>query len=252
MGLLEGKVAIISGSTSGMGKASAILFAKEGAKVVVVGRGHKESVERGNKVVEEIKANSGEAVLIPADATREEDVKQLIEKTIKKYGRIDVLYNVAGGGNPMPLEQDTLEYWQLALNLNLLSAFLTTKYAMPYLLESKGCIINTSTVAAVKPVLPYQYSYSAANAGLNLFSKTLARDYAATGVRVNVIAPGVIDTPIWQQAPEAWLNELVSKIPFKRKGQPEEIAGIALFLASDYASYVTGQVICVDGGLSLA
>lgn len=251
MSLLNGKVTIITGSTSGMGKASAKLFAKEGAKVVVVGRGFEESMERGRKVVEEIQAEGGEAILIAADATKENDVKHLIEEVINAYGKIDILYNVAGGGKSMPLEKDTVEQWQLTLNVNLMSVFLTTKYAMPYLLESKGAIINTSSVAAVKPVLANQYSYSAANAGVIMYSKTLARDYAARGVRVNVIAPGVIDTPIWELAPKAWLDDLTSKLPIKRVGQPEEIAGAALFLASDLASYVTGQVLCVDGGQSI-
>lgn len=251
MELLDGKVAIVTGSTSGIGKASAKLFAKEGAKVVVVGRGFEASLERGRKVVEEIRADGGETVFIAADATKENDVKHLIEETIKAYGKIDILYNVAGGGKSMPLEKDTLEEWQRTLDVNLISVFLTTKYAMPYLLESKGAIINTSSVAAVKPVLANQYSYSAANAGVIMYSKTLARDYAARGVRVNVIAPGLIDTPIWEQAPKAWFDDLASKLPIKRVGQPEEIAGVALFLASDLASYVTGQVLCVDGGQSI-
>ncbi|PKM85890.1 MAG: 3-oxoacyl-ACP reductase [Firmicutes bacterium HGW-Firmicutes-12] len=251
MGLLDGKVAVITGSTSGMGKASARVFAKEGAKVIVVGRGHEASLERGKKIVEEILNDGGKAVLISADATKEEDVLQLIEKTIKFHGKIDVLYNVAGGGRSKPLDQDTTEDWEQTLAVNLKSAFLTSKYAMPYLVESKGAIINTSSVAAIKPVLANQYSYSAANAGVIMFSKTLARDYAAKGVRVNVIAPGVIDTPIWEQAPKAWFNELVNKLPIQRVGKPEEIAGVALFLASDLASYVTGQVICVDGGQSI-
>jgi NAD(P)-dependent dehydrogenase (short-subunit alcohol dehydrogenase family) len=251
LGLLDGKVAIVTGSTSGIGKASAKLFAKEGAKVVVVGRGFEASLERGRKVVEEIRADGGETVFIAADATKENDVKHLIEETIKAYGKIDILYNVAGGGKSMPLEKDTLEEWQRTLDVNLISVFLTTKYAMPYLLESKGAIINTSSVAAVKPVLANQYSYSAANAGVIMYSKTLARDYAARGVRVNVIAPGLIDTPIWEQAPKAWFDDLASKLPIKRVGQPEEIAGVALFLASDLASYVTGQVLCVDGGQSI-
>lgn len=251
MGLLDGKVAIITGSTSGMGKASAKLFAEEGAKVVIVGRGFEDSVERGKKVVEEIKAAGGEAVFIGADATKENDVKHLFEETIKVYGKIDILYNVAGGGRSMPLENDTLEEWQRTINVNLISVFLTTKYAMPYLLESSGVIINTSSVAAVKPVLPNQYSYSAANAGVILYTKTLARDYAARGVRVNVIAPGVIDTPIWEQAPKAWFNDLANKLPIKRVGMPEEIAGAALFLASALSSYVTGQVLCVDGGQTI-
>jgi glucose 1-dehydrogenase len=251
MGLLDGKVAVITGSTSGMGKASARVFAKEGARVIVVGRGYEASLECGKKIVEEILNDGGKAVLISADATKEEDVIQLIKKTIESYGKIDVLYNVAGGGRSKPLDQDTTEDWEQTLAINLKSAFLTTKYAMPYLVESKGAIINTSSVAAIKPVLANQYSYSAANAGVIMFSKTLARDYAAKCVRVNVIAPGVIDTPIWEQAPKAWFNELVNKLPIQRVGKPEEIAGVALFLASDLASYVTGQVICVDGGQSI-
>lgn len=252
MGLLDGKVAIVAGSTSGMGKASAIMFAKEGAKVVVVGRGHEDSLERGRQVVEVILAGGGEAVLIPADATKEEDVKHLIEETIERYGKLDVLYNVAGGGRSMPLDQDTAESWRTTLDVNLMSVFLTTKYAMPHLLESGGSIINTSSVASVKPVMANQYSYAAANAGVNMFSKTLARDYAGRGVRINVIAPGLIDTPIWAQAPKAWFDDFLSRLPIQRAGRPEEIASVALFLASDLSSYVTGQVICVDGGQSIA
>jgi len=251
MGLLSGKVAIVTGSTSGMGKASAMLFAKEGAKVVVVGRGHEDSIKRGNAVVEEIKKSGGEATLISCDATKETDVTHLIEETVKLYSKIDVLFNVAGGGRSLPLDLDTAEEWNRTLDVNLKSAFLTIKHAMPYLLETKGSIINTSSVAGVKPVLANQYSYSAANGGLNMFTKTLARDYASKGVRVNVIAPGLIDTPIWSQAPESWFNELVNKLPIQRAGLPEEIAGAALFLASDLSSYVTGQVLCVDGGQSI-
>lgn len=251
MGLLDGKVAVVVGSTSGMGKASAMLFAREGARVVVVGRALDASLARGNQVVADIAAEGGEAVLIPADATLDADAKQLIERTIATYGQLDILFNVAGGGRSMPLDQDTLENWRHTVDLNLMSVFLTTKYAIPHLLESKGTIINTASVAAVKPVLANQYSYGAANAGVIMFTKTLARDYAARGVRVNVIAPGVIDTPIWEQAPKAWLDSLVEKVPIQRMGQPEEIASVALFLASGLSSYVTGQLICVDGGQSI-
>jgi len=248
MDLLKNKVAIVTGSTSGMGKASALLFAKEGAKVVVVGR----NTERGENTVLEIKQNGGEAIFVQTDATVEDDVIRLIEKTVAKYEKIDVVFNVAGGGQSKPLEKNTLEDWQKTLDVNLITAFLMTKHAMPYLLESKGSIINTSSVAGVKPVMTYHYAYGAANAGVVMFSKTLARDYAAKGVRVNVIAPGVIDTPIWEQAPKAWLDDLVSRLPIQRVGRPEEIAGTALFLAADFSSYVTGQVICVDGGQSIA
>lgn len=251
MGLLKGKVAIINGSTSGMGRASAIAFAAEGAKVVVVGRGHEESLARGNQVVAEIRAACGEAMMVSADATREEDIMRLMAATIEAYGRLDILFNVTGGGGSKPLEHNTVADWQRTLDLNLTSSFLTIKHAMPYLLESRGSIINTASVAAVKPVLPYQYSYAAANAGVIMFTKTLARDYAARGVRVNVIAPGIIDTPIWKQAPEGWFVELVNKVPIQRAGRPEEVAGTALYLASELSSYVTGQVICVDGGQSI-
>ena len=228
------------------------MFAAEGAKVVVVGRGHAESLERGQAVVEQIHAAGGEAVFVAADATKEDEVQALIDTTIATYGRLDVLYNVAGGGRSRPLDQDTVEDWQRTLDVNLMSVFLTTKYAMPHLLESGGSIINTSSVASVKPVMANQYSYAAANAGVNIFSKTLARDYAGRGVRINVIAPGLIDTPIWEQAPKAWFDDFLSKLPIKRAGRPEEIAGVATFLASDLSTYVTGQVICVDGGQSIA
>jgi len=157
MDLLKNKVAIVTGSTSGMGKASALLFAKEGAKVVVVGR----NTERGENTVLEIKQNGGEAIFVQTDATVEDDVIRLIEKTVAKYEKIDVVFNVAGGGQSKPLEKNTLEDWQKTLDVNLITAFLMTKHAMPYLLESKGSIINTSSVAGVKPVMTYHYAYGA-------------------------------------------------------------------------------------------
>jgi NAD(P)-dependent dehydrogenase (short-subunit alcohol dehydrogenase family) len=183
--------------------------------------------------VDAITENGGGAVFIECDATQEDQVKELIAKTISRYGKVNILFNVAGGGQSKPLDIDTVENWSKTLDVNLITAFLTIKYAMPYLLESQGSIINTSSVAGVTPVLANQYSYGAANAGLIMFSKTLARDYACRGVRVNVIAPGVIDTPIWEQAPKAWLDDLVCKLPCKRVGKPEEIAGAAVFLASN-------------------
>lgn len=252
MGMLDGKVAIVSGSTSGMGRASVIAFAAEGAKVVVVGRGHEESMVRGKEVVDEIQSAGGEAILVAADATREEDVERLIATTIETYGQLDVLFNVAGGGNTSPtLERTTVKEWHRILDLNLVSSFMTIKCAMPHLLKTGGSIINTSSVAGLKPVLPGQYSYAAANAGLHMFTQSLARDYAARGVRANVITPGVITTPIWKSAPPELLDNLLSRVPIQRPGSPEEIAGAALFLASDLSSYVTGQVICVDGGQSI-
>lgn len=246
MDMLKGKVAIVTGSTSGMGKASAILFAKEGAKVVVVGR----NVDRGESTAAAIKNNGGDAIFIRADATKEDDVKQLIDETIKTYGKIDVLYNVAGGGKQMPLETDTVENWNTTFDMNVITAFLMTKYAMPYLLETKGSIINTSSVAGVRAVMP-NYSYAAANAGVIMMTKTYAKYYAAQGVRMNVIVPGLIDTPIWAQAPAELKKALADEIPMKRMGEAEEIASVALFLASDMSSYVTGQAICVDGAQSI-
>lgn len=251
MGKLDGKVAIICGSTSGMGRASAKLFAKEGACVVVVGRGSERSRERGNQVVTDIKEAGGEATYLPCDTTKEDQVINLINKTIEIYGKINILYNVVGEGKSRSLEADTAEAWIHTFEANLLSSFLTIKYSMPYLLETKGCIINTASVAGLLPVLRNQYSYGACNAGVCQFTKTLAKDYADRGVRVNAIAPGVIDTGIWELAPRSWLDQLVDATPIKRIGQPEEIAAAALFLASDEASFVTGQILAVDGAQSL-
>lgn len=252
MGKLDGKVAIVNGATSGMGRASAKLFAKEGAKVIVVGRGHNDEARaRGNKVVEDIKAAGGEAAFVACDSTKEDQVINLINKTIELYGKLDVLYNVVGEGKSRPLDQDTVEAWQYTFETTLLTCFLTVKYGMPYLLESKGCIINTSSVAGLMPVLPNMYSYGACNAGVAQYTKVLAKDYAAKGVRVNAIAPGVIDTNAWSHAPKGWLEKIIMDTPIQRIGQPEEIATAAVFLASDDASYITGQVIAVDGAQCL-
>lgn len=249
---LDGKVAIINGATSGMGRASAKRFAKEGAKVIVVGRGHNDEARaRGNKVVEDIRLADGEASFVACDSTKEDQVINLINKTIELYGKLDILYNVVGDGKSRPIDQDTVESWQHTFETTLLSCFLTVKYGMPYLLETKGCIINTSSVAGLMPILPNQYSYGACNAGVAQFTKVLAKDYAAKGVRVNAIAPGVIDTSIWSQAPKGWLEQVIKDTPIQRIGQPEEIAAAAAFLASDDASYITGQVIAVDGAQCL-
>lgn len=251
MGKLDGKVAIVCGATSGMGRASAKLFAKEGAKIIVVGRGNERSVQRGTQVIAEIKEAGGEATYIPCDTTKEEQVVELIKKTIETYGKINILYNVVGEGKSRPLDIDTVESWRHTFETNLLSCFLTIKYAMPYLLETKGCIINTASVAGLLPILRNNYSYGACNAGVCQFTKILAKDYIDRGVRVNAIAPGVIDTGIWELAPKGWLEQMVESTPIKRIGQPEEIAAAALFLASDEASFVTGQVLAVDGAQSL-
>lgn len=251
MGRLEGKVALICGSTSGMGRAAAIMFAKEGASIVVVGRGSEASRERGNAVVAEIEAQGGKAIYAACDVTKEEQVVKLIQTTVETYGKLDILYNVAGEGKSRPLEQDTAEMWQHTFETNLLSCFLTIKHAIPYLLQTHGAVINTASVAGILPVLANQYSYGACNAGVCQLTRTLAKDYASRGVRFNAIAPGVINTSIWALAPKELMNKMVEATPIKRIGKPEEVAAAALFLASDEASFVTGQILAVDGAQSL-
>ncbi|MDV0445655.1 Glucose 1-dehydrogenase [Methanimicrococcus sp. At1] len=243
---LENKVAIVTGGTSGIGKAAALRFGSEGAKVVISGR----NIERGNSVAEEIQKNGGEACFIQADMSKPEDMDTLLEKIIEKYGKLDILFNNAGISDAVPLDEFTDERWDAVMDTNLKAPFQLARKAMPYLLKTKGNILNTASVAGIRATR-MAYAYGASKSGLIMLTKVLALDYAEAGIRVNAVCPGVTETPLLGTVRDDALTALKETIPMKRLAEPDEIINAVVFLVSDDASYITGQALCVDGGFTL-
>jgi len=252
---LAGKVALVSGAGSGIGRAGALLMAKEGAKVVVVDI----SVKGGQETVQSIKGSGGEAVFIEANVTKESEVRSMVEQVISKYGHIDILYNNAGGWQRELQDtviDDTSEEWDRLINLNLRSTFLCCKYAVPEMVKvGKGSIINTSSNAGFMNS-PRVEAYGAAKAAIIELTKSMCMDYGPTGIRVNVIAPGEVVTPQWNATYDLMtpdqkkktLDFMVNCIPLGRFAQPEDVAKVVLFLASDESAYLSGVMIPIDGG----
>lgn len=249
---LKGKVAIITGAGSGLGRAAALLFAKEGAKVVVAANREKD----GEQTVKSIKEAAGDAILVRVDVTKSSDLEKAVKAAVDKYGKLDIMLNNAGTPGPGKLIADiTEEEWNRVISVNLTGVFLGTKYAIPEMLKcGGGVIINVSSVAAVSP-RRYAGAYAAAKAAVIQLTRVTALEYARKNIRVNCILPGPIDTPFFTKVaggdPEkiAIFKEMVrNEVPLGRFAQPEEIAWVALFLASDEASYITGAAFAVDGG----
>ena len=249
---LKDKVAIITGAGSGLGKAAAILFAREGAKVVVAAHREKD----GEQTVKSIEKAGGDAILARVDVTKASDVEKVVKTAVDKYGRLDIMLNNAGTPGPGKLTADiTEEEWSRVIAVNLTSVFLGTKYAIPEMLKGGGgVIINVSSVAGVSP-RRYTGAYAAAKAAVIQLTRVTALEYARKNIRVNCILPGPIDTPFFTKVaggdPEkiAIFKEMVrNEVPLGRFARPEEIARVALFLASDDASYITGAAFAADGG----
>jgi NAD(P)-dependent dehydrogenase (short-subunit alcohol dehydrogenase family) len=249
---LKGKVAIITGAGSGLGRAAALLFAREGAKVVVAAHGD----EDGEQTVKPIKEVGGDAILVPVDVTKAADLEHAIKAAMDKYGKLDIMLNNAGTPGPGKLIADlTEEEWNRVLAVNLTGVFLGTKYAIPEMLKGGGgVIINVSSVAAVSP-RRYTGAYSAAKAAVIQLTRVTALEYARKNIRANCILPGPIDTPFFTKVAggdpnkiAAFKEKVLKEVPLGRFAQPEEIARVALFLASDEASYITGAAFAADGG----
>lgn len=244
---LQDRVAIVIGSTSGIGKGIAIELAAHGAKVIVTGRRE----DRGNQVVEEIASAGNTAYFRKLDVTNPDMCQAVIDEIAATFGGIDILVNNAGVAQAATMEQLTLELWDAHYNTNIRSHFVVTKAALPYLLQSKcGNILFTSSMAAIKP-FDQQFAYGSTKAAVAHFMRMLAISYAPQGLRVNAIAPGVIDTEILAGAPDGYIDAIVAGIPMHRLGQPKDIAQLAAFIVSDEASYITGQQIACCGGSSL-
>ncbi|MGC1307161.1 MAG: 3-oxoacyl-[acyl-carrier-protein] reductase [Phormidesmis sp.] len=244
-GALADKVAIITGSSRGIGKAAAMALATEGAKVVV---NYARSSKAADDVVKAIEAMGEEALALQADVSQADQVDSMVKATMTKFGRIDVLVNNAGITRDTLLLRMKPEDWQAVIDLNLTGVFLCTRAVSKIMLKQRsGRIINISSVAGLMGN-PGQANYSAAKAGVIGFTKTIAKELAPRGVTANAVAPGFIATDMTGDLKNT--EEILKYIPLGRYGQPEEVAGLIRFLAADpAAAYITGQVMNVDGGM---
>lgn len=241
---LQNKVALVTGASRGMGRAIALLFAQEGAKVVV---NYLKSQEKAAQVVAEIKKAGSEAIAIKADVSDEAQVKQMVRQAVERLGKIDILVNNAGIVFDIPYMEKTVDQWNKTLGTNLIGGFLTSKYCAPYMGKG-GRIINISSTNGIYSMHPESADYDASKAGVIAMTKGLAQEMASKGILVNSIAPGWINTEMNKDLPPDFIKAENERIWLKRFGEPEEIAKAALFLASDDSSYVNGTVLVVDGG----
>ncbi len=245
---LENKIAIITGAGSGMGKTAALLFAKEGAKVAAA------DITEGavKETVAEITSNGGHAIAIPADVSKAPDVKRMVEETVAKLGAPNVLYNNAGiEGESNFTSNMTEEGFDRVIAINLRGVFLGMKYTLPHMKARGGSIINTASIAGLVAIKG-GIGYSAAKAGVIAMTRVAALEYGRYNIRVNAICPGAIETPMTERirgegvSPNPAAIKRISVL--ERMAQPEEIAKVALFLASDDASFATGAPFIIDGG----
>src|SRR5437868_6624880 len=246
MSRLEGKVAVVTGGNSGIGLATAQRLQEEGAKVVIAGRTRKTLDEAGKTI-------GNGVVAVQSDVAKLTDVDRLYKEVSQKLGKIDVLFVNAGVAKFAPLTETPEALYDEQFDITIKGAYFTIQKAIPFLNDGASIILNTS-VAGIKGTVGAS-AYSATKAALRSLARTAAAELAERGIRVNTVAPGPIETPIFtrsglpKEATEAFLKDVVSKIPLKRIGQPEEVAGAVAFLASSDASYITGVEINVDGGM---
>ncbi|KRM67709.1 MULTISPECIES: glucose-1-dehydrogenase [Apilactobacillus] len=248
---LNGKVAVVTGASKGIGQAIAIRLAKEHMKLVF---NYNSDAKGAQKAVELIKDNGGDAVAVQADISSESDVKDLVEAAVSNFGELDLWINNAGMENKVHTHEMALEDWQKVIAVNLTGAFLGTKAALNYFLDNSrhGNIINMSSVHDTIPWPTFSH-YAASKGGVKMFSETVALEYAKKNIRVNCIAPGAINTPINAEKfadPEQY-EQTTKLVPMDRIGKPSEVAAVAAWLASNESSYVTGDTIYVDGGMTL-
>lgn len=244
----QDQVVIITGGGSGIGRATAMLFAREGARVAVPDV----NVASGQETEQEIRAAGGQALFVEANITRAEDVERMVSQVVQMWGRVDVLVNNAGITRDNLILRLKEEDWDAVLNTNLKGAFLCSKAVLKVMLRQRsGRIINIASVVGEMGA-PGQANYAAAKGGLIALTKALAKEVASRGILVNAVAPGFIETAMTRALPEEVRANYLSAIPLQRYGTPEEVARVVAFLASDDATYITGQVINVCGGLVTA
>jgi NAD(P)-dependent dehydrogenase (short-subunit alcohol dehydrogenase family) len=243
---LAGKVAIVTGGGSGIGRATAELFAREGAKVVLADY----KAGAGVKTVQGINAAGGEAIFVQVDVSDSAQVQRMVQIAVEVYGGIDILFNNAGVHLSGTVLDTTEEAWNRLMSVNLTGVYLCCKTVLPHMIQrGGGCIVNVSSSTGAHDVAGNIAAYATSKGGVTLLTKAMAVDHAHHNVRVNAIAPGPTDTPMLRNAmtPEE-LEEFATTFPMKRLGRPEELANAALFLASEEASFVTGAIMAVDGG----
>ena len=244
---LSGKVAIVTGASSGIGEAAALLMAQSGAKVVVAARRQAE----GEAVVQKIKDNGGEAIFVKTDVAKLADHEALVAATLEIYGRLDIAFNNAGVSGGGPLHEQTEAEWDRQMDINLKGSFFALKAQIPALLKSGGGSIVMNASIAGEIGNAYLSIYSASKGGVIALARAAAIEYVKSGIRINVVNAGLVETPMttaFLGSSEAVAEFSESAIPMGRAGRPEEIARATVFLASDESSFITGQSLTVDGG----
>ncbi len=246
----KGKVAAITGAAAGIGRATAVAFAQEGAAVVIVDRDR----EQGEVVATEIRDQGGDALLVPADIAQETEVQAMVENVTERWGRLDILVNNAGIYYQADVVGTPSEVWDKILAVNLTGAFLCTKYAVPVMVRGGGgVVVNVASEAGLVGIKG-QVAYNVSKGGMIALTRSCAVDLAERGIRVNCVCPGTTDTPLVRAAvnrasdPAAARRALEAVRPLNRLGKPEEIAAAILYLASSEAGYATGAILSVDGG----
>jgi NAD(P)-dependent dehydrogenase (short-subunit alcohol dehydrogenase family) len=246
----QGKVALVTGGSSGIGRAAAIAFSKEGAKVVIAARREHE----GNETVQLITESGGEATFVQTDISKSGEIATLIETTLKTYGRLDCAFNNAGTeGVFAPLLEQTEAIWDDTINVNLKAVWLCIKHEVEVFMNLgiKGAIVNTSSWLAVGGLVGSTI-YSASKAAIDGMIRPAALEFATHQIRINNINPGIIDTPMLHRfGDDEFLQPFASQTPMHRLGTPEEVAEVVLWLCSDAASFITGQSILIDGGWAI-
>ena len=243
---LHGQVALVTGASRGIGAAIACRLAQAGARV---GVNYHSSREAASLVLDDIVGNGGEALLVAGDVSQEGCAQSAVKQVVEQWQRIDILVNNAGINRDRLLLRMSPSDWDQVLDVNLRGAFLCTKFVMPYLIKQrKGRVVNISSVVGISGN-PGQANYAAAKAGLIGFTKAVAREVASRSVTVNALAPGFITTGMVEEMPEKKRQQVLDRIPMGRIGSVQDVAEAALFLCSEGAAYITGQVLAIDGGL---
>ena len=243
---LEGKVTVVTGAGNGIGEATARRFAREGAIVVA----NDVDMEQARSVVTDLQRSGARALAVAGDVTKRADVETLMHHVVAEFGRVDVLINNAGINRDAMSHKMTEEQWDQVLSVNLKGTFLCAQAALTRMREHGwGRVVNTSSIGSLGNI--GQANYAASKAGVIGLTRTLALEYAKYGITVNCIAPGPVMTRMLAGVPEAIREKIVARVPIGRIARPDEIAGVHAFLASDDAAYITGQVVFVDGGMSV-
>ena len=243
----DGKVALVTGGSSGIGKAAALAFAQAGAKVVIASRG----VEEGEQAAHEICARGGDAIFVKTDVSQAKEVETLVNKAVDIYGRLDCAFNNAGVGVLRPLIDYSEDDWDYVININLKGVWLCMKYQIKQMLkQGSGAIVNNSSLAGVVGMANISV-YTASKGGVIAMSKATAIEYAQSGIRINVISPGFIETPIFDKVPVERVDQFLEGLslpPMGRFADSDEVSGAVLFLSLGRSSFITGQNLIIDGG----